>query len=75
MYDMQVRANHTTICIKKVAKNQIINKKTDRVSKAIQAEGTVDPKTVRVMIIDEVNRKFEEVEAEKDEKAKKKNAQ
>ena len=63
MYDKQVKANETTIRIKKVAKNQVINKKADQVAEAIQAEGTVDPKTVRVMIIDEVGRAIKEVEA------------
>ena len=46
MYDTQVKANETTIRLKKVAKKQVINKKADQVAEAIQAEGTVDPKTV-----------------------------
>ena len=73
VYDKQVQANETTLRIKKVAKNQMIKKKADQVAEAIQAEGTVDPKTVRVMIIDEVDRQFREVEAGKN--ANKKNAQ
>ena len=73
VYDKQVQANETTLRIKKVAKNQMIKKKADQVAEAIQAEGTVDPKTVRVMIIDEVDRQFREVEAVKN--ANKKNAQ
>ena len=51
MYDKQVKANETTIHIRKVAKNQVIKKKAGQVAEAIQAEGTVDPKTVRMMII------------------------
>ena len=65
MYDKQVKANETTIHTKKVAKNQVIKKKADQVAKAIQARCTIDPKTVCVMIIDEIDQKFNDIEAVK----------
>ena len=65
MYDKQVAANEISIRIKKVAKRQVTNSTADRIAEAIQAEGTVDPKTIRVMIKDGVDDKFKEVETKK----------
>ena len=46
----------------------MINTTADRVAKAIHAEGTVDPRTARVMIKDQVNEILKDVEAGKKEK-------
>ena len=57
-YDLQVETNNTAFRIFKAEKSLTITEKADKVTEAIQAEGTVSSKVIKVMILDEVRKEL-----------------
>ena len=57
-YNLQVETNDTAFRIFKAEKSLTIAEKADKVTEAIQAEGTVNSKVIKVMILDEVRKEL-----------------
>ena len=67
--------NEQSLCIKKVAKYQVVNTTANCVAEAIHTKGTIYHKTVHMMIKDGVDEKLKEVKAEKKQTAQQKYSQ
>lgn len=59
MYDEQMRANTTSLRIKKVATTKATTAATDKTAEAIEAEAQVDPKIVRIICAEEASKAVE----------------
>ena len=64
-YVQQDSDNKRALRVRKVMREQAMTTTADKVSKAIQAEGNVDPKIVKILVKDAVDAKFQEAAAEK----------
>ena len=71
-YDSQVAENEVTTHIKKAAKSMTMTEQADKIAEAVSAESVPDPKIVKVLIKDAVEKKFKEAAtASKKQKQKK----
>ena len=59
-YDSQVVENEVTTRIKKAAKSLMMTEQADKIAEAVSAESVPDPKIVKVLIKDAVEKKFKE---------------
>ena len=59
-YDSQVAENEVTTRIKKAAKSLTMTEHADKIAEAVSAERVPDPKIVKVLIKDAVEKKFKE---------------
>ena len=62
-YLQQDSDNKRALRVRKVVREQAMKTTADKVSEAIQAEGNVDPKLVKILIKDAVEAKFQEATA------------
>ena len=68
-YVQQDSDNKRALHVRKVLREQAMKTTAEKVSKAIQAEGNVDPKIVKILVKDAVDAKFQETAAEKKQQA------
>ena len=64
-YVQQDSDNKRAIRVRKVVRGHAMTTKAKKVSEAIQAEGNVDPKIVKILVKDAVDAKLKEAAAEK----------